>query len=140
MSIQSERSGTGVVGEQHDPFTARWTWKGGMAAGFVATLVMGVTIGVMQLETLRLAIAGLYGSPGSLAVGWVAHLIHGTVFGAIFAGILTDPGLYGLTRWRWKTLVAGWSSASSLPSSARGSSCPSGWVSSAFRPRPVSRT
>lgn len=107
MSIQSERSGTGVVGEQHDPFTARWTWKGGMAAGFVATLVMGVTIGVMQLETLRLAIAGLYGSPGSLAVGWVAHLIHGTVFGAIFAGILTDPGLYGLTRWRWKTLVAG---------------------------------
>lgn len=78
-----------------------------MLAGLLATVVMGIAISTMRLETLRLAIAGLYGSEGSLAVGWAAHLVHGTIFGGIFTAVLADPGLYGLTRWRWKTLVAG---------------------------------
>lgn len=107
MTVEPETAGPGVVGEPFEPFTSRWAWKGGAAAGLAATVVMGVAISTMRLETLRLAIAGLYGTPGSLVVGWVAHLVHGTIFGAIFAAILADPGLYGLSTWRWKTFIAG---------------------------------
>jgi len=52
-------------------------------------------------------IAGLYGSEGSLVVGWIAHPIHGSLFGAVSAAVLADPGLYRITEWVWKTVVAG---------------------------------
>lgn len=88
-------------------FEGAWAWKGGAVAGFVAAIVMGAAITVTGLDTLRLAIAGMYGFEGSLAAGWVAHLAHGTLFGLIFAGVLSDPGLYRLDDWAWKSAVAG---------------------------------
>ncbi|PSQ09449.1 hypothetical protein BRC93_12885 [Halobacteriales archaeon QS_5_70_15] len=54
-----------------------------------------------------MTIAGLYGSEGSLAAGWIAHPIHGSLFGAVSAAVLADPGLYRVTEWVWKTVVAG---------------------------------
>jgi hypothetical protein len=47
------------------------------------------------------------GCTASRLVGWIAHLFHGALFGVLFAAILTDPGLYGVTDWLWKTVVAG---------------------------------
>lgn len=82
-------------------------WRGGALAGFVATVVMGLVITLMNLAVIQESIAGLYGLQGNLVAGWVAHLGHGTLFGALFALLLSDPGLYRLTEWRWKTLVAG---------------------------------
>ena len=93
--------------ETTGPFEATWAWKGGGVAGLLATLVMGVFISVMNLPTLQLAIAGLYGQTGNLVAGWFAHLAHGTLFGMIFALVLSDPGLYRVTEWYWKTTVAG---------------------------------
>lgn len=90
-----------------NPFEATWAWKGGGLAGFVATVVMGIVISVMHLDTLRLAIAGLYGQSGNLIAGWIAHLVHGTLFGIIFALLMADPGLYRITDWHWKTIIAG---------------------------------
>lgn len=88
-------------------FETRWAWKGGALAGLVATAVMGVVISLTSLATLRLAIAGLYGFEGNLTAGWVAHLAHGTLFGVVFAAVLTDPALYRLSERVWKTTVAG---------------------------------
>jgi hypothetical protein len=88
-------------------FKSNWKWRGGALAGFVATVVMGGAMMAMDLGTLQDAIAGLYGMSGSIVAGWVAHLAHGTLFGTVFALLLADPGLYRLTEWRWKTLVAG---------------------------------
>ncbi|MFB6281204.1 MAG: histidine kinase [Haloferacaceae archaeon] len=82
-------------------------WRGGALAGFVATVAMGLVMALMNLAVIQESIAGLYGLGGSLAAGWVAHLAHGTLFGAVFALLLADPGLYRLTDWRWKTLLAG---------------------------------
>jgi len=79
----------------------------GSIAGVVATIVMGLAITVMDLDALRLAIAGLYGLSGSLAAGWIAHLVHGTLFGALFALVLSDPMLTRPNDRRWKTLLAG---------------------------------
>lgn len=90
-----------------DPFEARWSWKAGGLAGFVATVAMGAAISVGHLPTLRIAVAGLYGQSGSLAAGWAAHLLHGTLFGGLFALLLADPGLHRLSDWYWKTVVAG---------------------------------
>jgi sterol desaturase/sphingolipid hydroxylase (fatty acid hydroxylase superfamily) len=104
MSIEQEqerRAGSPEV------FEASWAWKGGGLAGLVATLVMGAAITIVDLETLRLAIAGLYGFEGTLVAGWIAHLAHGTLFGVIFAAVLSDPGLYRVNEWVWKTVVAG---------------------------------
>jgi hypothetical protein len=89
------------------PFESNWAVKAGAVAGVVATIAMGVSISVMRLETLQMAIAGLYGQGGNLIAGWIAHLVHGTIFGVGFAGLLADPGLHRITDWRWKTVLAG---------------------------------
>ncbi|WP_137285695.1 histidine kinase [Halorussus salinisoli] len=88
------------------PFETKWAWKGGAIAGFVATVAMGLAISAVQLSTLRLAIAGLYGLEGSLVVGWIAHLAHGTLFGIIFAGLMADPGLFRVNDSIPKTIIA----------------------------------
>jgi len=90
-----------------EPFEATWAWKGGAVAGLLATAAMGAVITAMDLSTLQHAISGLYGLPEGLLTGWLVHLIHGTLFGLLFALVLSDPGLYNLTDWYWKTLVAG---------------------------------
>lgn len=72
-----------------------------------AEVVMGIAISTMNLPTMQTAIAGLYGQEGSLIAGWTAHLVHGTVFGVLFAAILADPGLHRLTDWYWKSILAG---------------------------------
>jgi hypothetical protein len=82
-------------------------WRGGALAGFLATVVTGVVVAATNLSVLQESVAGLYGLQGNLIAGGVAHLAHGTLFGALFALLLADPGLYRLTEWRWKTLVAG---------------------------------
>lgn len=90
-----------------DPFKTDLNWRSGAIAGLNATVIMGGLIWVMNAETLRLAIASLYGFKGSFVVGWVSHLVHGTLFGVVFALVLTDPALYRLSDWVWKTTVAG---------------------------------
>lgn len=100
-------TGEAPAGAARARFTAPIAWRGGAVAGVLATVVMGVAITVTDLGTLRAAIAGLYGFEGVLVAGWVAHLVHGTLFGMLFAAVLSDPGLYRLTRWRWKTTLAG---------------------------------
>lgn len=92
--------------ETLEQFETRWPWKGGAVAGVSATVMMGIVISLTDLAMLREAIAGLYGFQGSLVAGWGAHLFHGTLFGIIFAGFLADPGLYRVSDWLWKTVVA----------------------------------
>lgn len=88
-------------------FESTWAPKGGAVAGLVATVAMGMVIGVTELETLRVAIAGLYGQSGSLAAGWVAHLVHGAFFGIVFATVLADPSLYRVSDRVPKAVGAG---------------------------------
>lgn len=93
--------------EQADPFSSRWDWQSGAISGLLAAVVMGVGITVTQQATVQVAIAGLYGQAGNLVVGWLAHVVHGTLFGVVFALVLAEPGLYHLTDWPWKTVLAG---------------------------------
>lgn len=90
-----------------NPFEGEWHWRAGALAGFAAAVVAGVAVSAVRLETLRVAIAGLYGFEGDLAAGWLAHLGHGTLFGLWFAFVLSDPGFHHLSDWWWKTLLAG---------------------------------
>lgn len=105
--MPAQQEVVGASSEQSDPFSSRWDWQSGAIAGLLAAVVMGVGITVTQQGTMQLAIAGLYGQAGNLLVGWVAHIIHGTVFGMLFALVLAEPGLYHLTDWPWKTAIAG---------------------------------
>lgn len=106
MSIERTQE---LDGPEETPgkFEATWAWKVGGASGAVATVVMGIVISIMNLSVLRSAIAGLYGFEGVLVAGWAAHLFHGTLFGIIFGGVMTDPGIHGVSRWAWKTVLAG---------------------------------
>ncbi len=88
-------------------FETDWAWKGGGVAGLIATVAMGLAIMAMDIELLRVVIAGLYGFEESVVAGWIAHLAHGTLFGIIFAAILTDPALYLVSQRIWKSVVAG---------------------------------
>ena len=103
MSTETTRE----QGEIAAPFRAGWSWRGGAVAGFVATAVMGVAVTLGQLPVMREAIAGLYTLEGNLLAGWVAHLAHGTLFGMVFAAVLTDPALHRVSDWTWKTVLAG---------------------------------
>lgn len=100
---RDQESGT----ETKAPFEKGWAWKGGGIAGLVATIAMGAAISSMDLSTLQLAIAGLYGQSGNLITGWFAHLVHGSLFGMLFSLLLSDPGLYRITDWYWKSTLAG---------------------------------
>lgn len=88
-------------------FSSRVAWLHGGLAGFLAASVMTIAIGLGSLELLRDAIAGLYLLEGNLLAGVVVHVVHGTLFGVVFAVVLSDPGLYGLSRWYWKVVLAG---------------------------------
>lgn len=88
-------------------FSSQFDWQSGAVAGAVAAAVMAVVISVADLPLLRDAIAGLYLLEGSLVAGVLVHIVHGTLFGVIFAALLSDPGLHGITQWRWKCTVAG---------------------------------
>lgn len=81
--------------------------EGGAAAGFVATLATAIPILLIDASLLDTTIAGMYGFEGVLPVGIVAHLAHGTLFGTVFALVMSDPSLVRVTEWRWKTLFAG---------------------------------
>ncbi|MCU4751055.1 histidine kinase [Natrialbaceae archaeon A-chndr2] len=97
---------TETVDPVTDPFETRLAWKHGAIAGLLATIGMGLAISVMDIELLRVAIAGLYGQEGSLATGWLAHLIHGTLFGIVFALVRTEPALAGFVGSSGKTVAA----------------------------------
>lgn len=105
LSTSTERTGSVLEGD--DPFETSCAWRAGGFAGLSAAVVMGVAISVMDLETLRLAIAGLYGQAGDLTAGWVAHLVHGTLFGTVYTILLTDPGLHHVTDRGWKPVLVG---------------------------------
>jgi len=89
------------------PFTTTIDWRGGAVAGLAATVVMGAFIAGVNLPTLRSSIAGLYGQAGSLVVGWAAHLVHGTLFGVVFATVMADPGLHRVKQSVLRTVLAG---------------------------------
>jgi tetrahydromethanopterin S-methyltransferase subunit F len=76
-------------------------------AGATSAAGLGVAISVMRLPTLRDSIAGLYGLEGVLVAGWTAHLVHGAIFGTIFALVLADPALYRVPDREWKSVAAG---------------------------------
>ena len=94
---------TTVVGRLVDEIR----WRNGAIAGLVATVAMSLAIAVTDLEVLRVAVAGLYGREGSLLVGWVAHLVHGSLFGVVFAAMLADAALDGLPAGPARTAAAG---------------------------------
>ncbi len=92
---------------EHDPFEPHLGWRGGIVAGLVAAVAMGVGITVVEPALLREQIAGLYGASGSLLAGWLVHLGHGVVFGLVFAVVVADPSLAGPShRFPW-SVVAG---------------------------------
>lgn len=104
MSIDHERRDQR---EGLEAFEPHLEWRRGAVAGLAASVVMAIAITAMDLGTLRGAIAGLYGFRGSLLAGFLAHVVHGTLFGVLFAGVLSDPGLYRVERWLWKSVLAG---------------------------------
>ncbi|MXR51107.1 hypothetical protein GRX03_05730 [Halovenus sp. WSH3] len=82
-------------------------WRGGALAGFLATLATMLVILPVEPELFGQTIAGMYGLEGSLVAGVFAHVVHGTLFGLVFAGVLSDPGIVGITNWLWKSILAG---------------------------------
>lgn len=97
----------GTAHEDVSPFENTPAIQSGAIAGFVATLVTLVAIVPIDPEMLSDSIAGMYGLESALAVGAVAHLVHGTIFGLVFALVLSDPGLVRITDWLWKSALIG---------------------------------
>ena len=80
---------------------------GGSIAGFLATLATVPLILVLDPEVFSSIIAGMYGVEGATAIGAVAHMIHGTIFGFVFAIIMADPTLVRHTERLWKMILSG---------------------------------
>ncbi len=84
-----------------------WSYWTGAVSGVVATALVGVVITVVDVEVIQVGVAGLYGFEGSLVVGWLAHLFHGTLFGVLFAAVVADPAFHEISDQRWKTSLLG---------------------------------
>lgn len=93
--------------ENASAFDSPIAWRGGLGAGLVATVATTLVLLPTNTSMFSETIAGMYGLEGALAVGLVAHLVHGTLFGLVFAMVLSDPGLVSITNWLWKTVLAG---------------------------------
>ena len=68
-----------------------FAWKPGAIGGFLAGVVMGVMLTMQMTPVIEMAIPAMYGTSG-LAAGWVAHLLHSTVLGIVFAFLLNTAG------------------------------------------------
>jgi len=90
-----------------EPFDEHLALLGGAGAGFVSAIAMGLAFTVLEPALLVEFIPGLYGFAGSLVVGWVAHLAHGVLFGLVFAIVMDDPSLVGVSGRVWTSVVAG---------------------------------
>ncbi|MFC7073158.1 hypothetical protein ACFQJ7_12150 [Halovenus rubra] len=97
----------GAEPDEISPFEDGPAVRGGTVAGFIATLLTSIAIVAVDISMLSDTIAGMYGFQNALAIGLATHLVHGTVFGAIFALVLTDPSLAKVTNSLWKTALAG---------------------------------
>ncbi len=93
--------------DEESEFDAPVAWRGGALAGAVATVSTMAVILPVEPSLFSETIAGMYGQEGSIGIGIGAHLVHGTLFGLLFAGVLSDPGIVGITQWLWRTVVAG---------------------------------
>jgi hypothetical protein len=93
--------------EEIAPFEETPRLQTGITAGFVATVVTAVAMLVAGTDLLSSTIPGMYGVENALVVGLVAHLVHGTIFGLVFAVVLSDPELVGITNSLVKTIAAG---------------------------------
>lgn len=90
-----------------DPFESTLAWRHGAVAGLIAAVAMGLLMSATQIDVLRDAIPGLYGLEGDLVAGWIAHLVHGVLFGLVFAAVMTDPGLARIGERPRMTALAG---------------------------------
>lgn len=75
-------------------------WEGGVIGGLVGGIVMGAMIWMMARPIIVGAIPGLYTLQGPVA-GWIAHLIHSSIFGLIFVALLQLPALTRYTDSLW---------------------------------------
>lgn len=71
--------------------TEQFAWKGGALAGLLAGTAMGAMLTMQMGPVIRVAIPSMYGLEG-LAAGWVVHLFHSVVLGAVFAGVAGSLG------------------------------------------------
>lgn len=68
--------------------TRRRRWVGGVVAGLVAGVSMGL---VLHFGAGAMALVGaLYGRP-TVTAGWIAHLINGVVFALVFVAVVSRP-------------------------------------------------
>ena len=93
--------------EAESRFDTQIPWRGGLLSGFVATVATTLVILPTNASLFSETIAGMYGFEGVLAVGLFTHLIHGTLFGLVFAAVLSDPGLVYVSNSIPKTVLAG---------------------------------
>lgn len=93
--------------EDISPFEEAPHLQTGLIAGFVATVTTAVVVLVAGSDLLSSTIPAMYGFESALVVGLIAHLIHGTLFGFVFAFVLSDPELVAITNSLMKTILAG---------------------------------
>jgi hypothetical protein len=92
--------------EAEPGFVANLLWKEGVIAGVIAAIASALAITAVDASVLAQDVAGLYGFGGSVIAGWAAHLVHGTLFGLIFAAVLTDPMLSAARKTPARTVIA----------------------------------
>lgn len=92
---------------EHEPFEDYVGWRAGILSGIAAAVVMGVGMTVVEPTLVSESIAGLYGAAGSLGAGWLVHVLHGALFGLVFAVVVADPSLVHIGHRFPASVVAG---------------------------------
>lgn len=80
---------------------------GGALAGLIGSAIMGVLMLGQMTPVLETAIPALYGVGPGLGVGFGIHLLHGAVFGIIFATLLRATPLGTVATSQVQTALLG---------------------------------
>ncbi len=78
----------------------------GAVAGIIAAAVMAPVWIYFRPAVITNMVAALYNLQGSL-LGWVAHLVHGAIFGVLFAFLVTKSPLGENVSGTLRSVVAG---------------------------------
>ena len=79
----------------------------GSIAGVIGGIVFGMLMTMQMPMIMEMAIPGMYGFGPSLAIGWILHLFHSAILGAVFGVLITLTNIGQLLDSNLKLGVAG---------------------------------
>lgn len=74
-------------------FEAGNVWFGAAVGGLLGAAVFGAMMHAMMTDVIVMMIPAMYGLAPGATTGWAIHLVHGVIFGLVYAALVTPAAV-----------------------------------------------